>query len=53
MTLNDFTKEEQELAMEMAEAVNGGSWKKDYTETHKIGWSLKVQWAQKKFGDKE
>lgn len=53
MTIDDFTKNEQELASEMAVAVNGGTWKHDYTVSHKIGWCLKVQWAQKKFGDTE
>ena len=32
-------------ARAMAEALNGGSWDKDYTETQKVGWRVKVEWA--------
>lgn len=50
----DFPKDVQEIAREMALAVNGGEWPRDYpSEAQRIGWALKAQWAMKKFGVKE
>ena len=40
-----FTDKEKELGKEMALAVNGGDWGKDYTDAHKTGWYLKARWA--------
>lgn len=34
----------------MAEAVNGGSWDRDYTKAQKEGWRLKVRWAMARYG---
>ena len=34
-------------AKKMAEAVNGGKWEKDYTESQKKGWISKIEWALK------
>lgn len=31
-------------AREMAEAINGGDWGRDYTEMQRRGWALKVVW---------
>lgn len=40
-----YTSEEERLAKMMALEVNGGDWKKDYTQAQKNGWILKVRWA--------
>lgn len=37
-------------ARAMAEAVNGGSWDKDYTDAQKTGWKAKVRWAMERYG---
>lgn len=47
--MEKFSIEVQELAREMALAVNGGDWDRDYSDYQKIGWCLKVEWAIKKF----
>ena len=45
-----YTEEEIEAeAKEMAEAVNGGKWERDYTPAQKEGWKLKVKWARRKY----
>ncbi len=50
----DFPQPVQDLAREMAIAVNGGQWPEDYpSEAQKTGWALKVQWAMKRFGVEE
>lgn len=50
----NFSTDIQENAREMALAVNGGEWPKDYPgEAQQIGWALKAQWAMEKFGVKE
>ena len=35
----------QKQSREMALALNGGDWDKDYTESQKIGWYLKVLYS--------
>lgn len=37
-------------AMMMAEAINGGTWNKHYTEAQKAGWRLMVLYAMKRYG---
>jgi hypothetical protein len=39
---------EQE-ARAMAEAINGGSWDRDYTDAQKAGWRLKVKWSTQRY----
>lgn len=51
MKFTDFPIEVQEIAKEMAIAVNGGEWPNDYqVEAQQVGWALKARWAMKKFG---
>jgi hypothetical protein len=51
MKFKDFDQDIQNLAIEMALAVNGGSWPKDYTsDAQQVGWALKAKWAKEKFG---
>ena len=45
----DPTPEEWAEACEMAEAVHGGKWDKDYTEMQKRGWVLCVRWARARY----
>jgi hypothetical protein len=44
-----YTEFEKHEAQAMAEAINGGSWDKDYTEHQKRGWILKVRWAMNRY----
>lgn len=52
-SFEDFPQDVQDIARDMAVAVNGGEWSRDYTEPQKIGWALKAQWAMTRFGVKE
>lgn len=38
----NYIKDIDRLAKETAEAVNGGSWETDYTDSQKEGWRLMV-----------
>lgn len=52
--LIDFSKPVDPIveahAKRMAEAVNGGRWEENYTESQKRGWMLKVVWAMEEYG---
>lgn len=51
MKFTSFSVEIQDIAKEMAVAINGGEWPNDYqTESIQVGWALKAQWTVKKFG---
>lgn len=40
----EHSKKELQIARQMAEDVNGGSWDKNYTPAQKSGWILKARW---------
>lgn len=46
----EFTDFEMVNGKELALAINGGNWDKDYTEGQKKGWYLKIRWMVGKFG---
>ena len=40
-------------AKRMAISVNGGNWDKDYTDSQRLGWCLKIEWAIKEYCSKD